>query len=76
MTNHILDEKSTLGEMLKALLGYNGNPSLIEVMTELNTVLENPPFLSPEGGLSILFPFESVNISSAIYRRDFGFGVY
>ncbi len=28
--NHILDEKSTLGEMLKALFGYNGNPSLTE----------------------------------------------
>ncbi|OGO44490.1 MAG: hypothetical protein A2W37_12610, partial [Chloroflexi bacterium RBG_16_63_12] len=24
--NHILDEKSTLGEILKALFGYNGNP--------------------------------------------------
>jgi high-affinity iron transporter len=30
--NHILDEKSTVGEMLKALLGYNGNPSLLEVI--------------------------------------------
>jgi len=28
--NHILDEKSTVGEMLKALFGYNGNPSLTE----------------------------------------------
>jgi high-affinity iron transporter len=28
--NHILDEKSTFGEMLKALFGYNGNPSLTE----------------------------------------------
>ncbi|MFQ6014006.1 MAG: FTR1 family protein [Anaerolineae bacterium] len=32
-TNHILNEKSTLGSMLKALFGYNGNPSLIEVLS-------------------------------------------
>lgn len=31
--NHILDEKSTLGEILKALFGYNGNPSLLEVVS-------------------------------------------
>jgi high-affinity iron transporter len=31
-TNHILDEKSGLGELLKALFGYNGNPSLTEVI--------------------------------------------
>lgn len=30
--NHVLDENSTLGEMLKALFGYNGNPSLTEVL--------------------------------------------
>ncbi len=30
--NFILDEKSTLGEILKALFGYNGNPSLTEVI--------------------------------------------
>lgn len=30
--NHILNEKSTLGEILKALFGYNGNPSLSEVL--------------------------------------------
>jgi len=30
--NFILDEKSTLGLMLKALFGYNGNPSLSEVL--------------------------------------------
>ncbi len=34
-TNHILDENSTLGSTLKALLGYNGNPSLIEVLSYL-----------------------------------------
>jgi len=33
--NPILDEKSTLGEVLKALLGYNGNPSLTEVISYL-----------------------------------------
>ena len=30
--NPILDEKATLGSMLKALFGYNGNPSLTEVL--------------------------------------------
>jgi high-affinity iron transporter len=30
--NHILDEKSGLGLLLKSLLGYNGNPSLSEVL--------------------------------------------
>jgi high-affinity iron transporter len=30
--NHILDEKSTIGELLKTLIGYNGNPSLTEVI--------------------------------------------
>jgi high-affinity iron transporter len=30
--NHILDENSTLGQLLKALLGYNGNPSLTEML--------------------------------------------
>ncbi len=30
--NPILDERSTVGEFLKALLGYNGNPSLLEVI--------------------------------------------
>jgi high-affinity iron transporter len=30
--NPILDENSTLGQLLKALLGYNGNPSLTEVL--------------------------------------------
>ena len=30
--NPILDENATLGSMLKALFGYNGNPSLIEVL--------------------------------------------
>ncbi|MBG7609950.1 MAG: FTR1 family protein [Anaerolineae bacterium] len=31
-TNPILNENSTLGLMLKALFGYNGNPSLSEVL--------------------------------------------
>ncbi|MGB9777358.1 MAG: iron uptake transporter permease EfeU [Anaerolineae bacterium] len=30
--NPVLDERSTVGEFLKALLGYNGNPSLLEVI--------------------------------------------
>jgi high-affinity iron transporter len=29
--NNILDERSTVGEFLKTLVGYNGNPSLTEV---------------------------------------------
>ena len=31
-TNAIVDEASTLGSFLKALFGYNGNPSLVEVL--------------------------------------------
>jgi high-affinity iron transporter len=30
--NHVLDEGSGLGELLKGLFGYNGNPSLSEVL--------------------------------------------
>jgi high-affinity iron transporter len=33
--NHLLDENSTAGLMLKALFGYNGNPSLTEVLSYL-----------------------------------------
>jgi high-affinity iron transporter len=33
--NHILNEKSMLGSILKFLLGYNGNPSLLEVASYL-----------------------------------------
>ncbi len=31
--NHILPEKSTLGRFLTAIIGYNGNPSLVEVVS-------------------------------------------
>lgn len=31
--NPIIDENTTLGSMLKALFGYNGNPSLTEVLS-------------------------------------------
>ncbi len=34
--NHILNEKSQVGLMLKALFGYNGNPSLAEVIAYLS----------------------------------------
>jgi len=34
-TNALVDENSTLGLMLKALFGYNGNPSLTEVLAYL-----------------------------------------
>lgn len=30
--NHILDEKGTVGQLLTALFGYNGNPSLTEIL--------------------------------------------
>lgn len=33
--NHILDENSTFGTLLTALFGYNGNPSLSEVLAYL-----------------------------------------
>jgi high-affinity iron transporter len=33
--NHILDEKSPVGTILNALFGYNGNPSLTEVLAYL-----------------------------------------
>jgi high-affinity iron transporter len=33
--NHILNEKSQIGLILKALFGYNGNPSLSEVVAYL-----------------------------------------
>jgi high-affinity iron transporter len=38
-TNHILDESSGVGELLKALFGYNGNPSLTEVMAYVLFIL-------------------------------------
>jgi high-affinity iron transporter len=31
--NHIVDEGGAVGTFLKALFGYNGNPSLLEVIT-------------------------------------------
>jgi high-affinity iron transporter len=31
-TNHLLDENSNVGQILKAIFGYNGNPSLEEVV--------------------------------------------
>lgn len=31
-TNGLIDENSTLGQLLKAIIGYNGNPSLLEVI--------------------------------------------
>jgi len=37
--NYILDEKSTTGLMFKALFGYNGNPSLTEVLAYAGYVI-------------------------------------
>jgi high-affinity iron transporter len=34
--NHIISDKSELGGILKALFGYNGNPSLTEVLSYLS----------------------------------------
>ena len=34
-TNHILDENGVVGSIFKSLLGYNGNPSLLEIMSYL-----------------------------------------
>jgi high-affinity iron transporter len=34
-TNNVLDEKGVFGSFLKGLFGYNGNPSLIEVLSYL-----------------------------------------
>lgn len=34
--NHIISDKSMVGGILKALFGYNGNPSLTEVLTYLS----------------------------------------
>jgi high-affinity iron transporter len=35
-TNPVLDENSLLGQILKSLLGYNGNPSLTEIIAYLS----------------------------------------
>jgi high-affinity iron transporter len=37
--NHILDENSLAGQVLKALFGYNGNPSLTEVIAYVSYFL-------------------------------------
>ena len=53
--NHILNDKEGLGVFLKALLGYNGNPSLIEVVlylvylvTSLKLFLTPPSVTQPK----------------------------
>jgi len=38
-TNQILDENSIQGQVLKALFGYNGNPSLTEVLAYIGYFL-------------------------------------
>lgn len=37
--NHLVDEKAPLGQFLAALFGYNGNPSLTEVITYVSYFL-------------------------------------
>jgi len=38
-TNHIIDENSTLGSILKAVFGYNGNPALVEVIAYVSYLM-------------------------------------
>jgi high-affinity iron transporter len=59
-TNPILDESSPLGQVLKALFGYNGNPSLTEALAYLGYFLviglallaQRQPRLLPQQGSS------------------------
>ena len=44
--NHLLSDKSEIGGILKALFGYNGNPSLTEVIAYLGLPLPEPPMFS------------------------------
>jgi high-affinity iron transporter len=37
--NHVLDEGSLAGQILKALFGYNGNPSLTEVLAYVSYLI-------------------------------------
>lgn len=54
--NYILDEESILGQILKALFGYNGNPSLTEVLAycgyiaaiAISLLLKNPTSVTQE----------------------------
>lgn len=38
-TNHIVNEKGAFGGILKGLFGYNGNPSLLEVLAYIGYVI-------------------------------------
>jgi len=60
--NDILDEKSTLGELLKTLVGYNGNPSLSEVIAYLLYFV----IISVAG-----FRFSAMNIKNTTLEEDF-----
>lgn len=37
--NHVLDEKGPVGSVLRSLFGYNGNPSLLEIISYLGYLL-------------------------------------
>jgi high-affinity iron transporter len=60
--NHILNEKQGLGAFLKALFGYNGNPSLLEVsayivyLTIVSWLLRRPASSSGSSGGSQPLP--------------------
>jgi len=43
--NHIVNEKQGLGAFAKALFGYNGNPSLVEVVAYASYLIVIPLFL-------------------------------
>ncbi len=36
--NHVINEKNSLGSIFRGLFGYNGNPSLIEVIVYVSYI--------------------------------------
>jgi high-affinity iron transporter len=56
--NHILDENSAVGGILKALFGYNGNPSLTEVLAYIL-------YFSILGGIILRYQREPVKTEPA-----------
>jgi high-affinity iron transporter len=54
--NHLLNEKAGLGAFLKALFGYNGNPSLLEVTAYLTYLVTVSRALRRSSGTSAIPP--------------------
>ncbi|MBI4373224.1 MAG: hypothetical protein HY585_05840, partial [Candidatus Omnitrophica bacterium] len=48
---HVLNEKQGIGAFLKALFGYNGNPSLVEVVSYAAYLIAIPLFLRQKQAL-------------------------